>query len=75
MYFKSKLWNGKKRENYDNNESIILYLSMIFGYLLAIIYVPTFTFSMFLFGFCCLIDDTGWIIVFIKNKQSLNKEL
>ncbi len=75
MYFKSKLWNDKKRENYDNNESIILYLSMIFGYLLAIIYVPTFTFSMFLFGFCCLIDDTGWIIVFIKNKQYLNKEL
>ena len=75
MYFKSKLWNDKKREIYDNNESIILYLSAIIGYIIAIAYVPSFTLSMFLFGFCCLIDDTGWIIVFIKNKQSLNKEL
>lgn len=75
MFFKSRLWNDKEREQYDNNESIILYLSAIVGYLIAIIYTPSFSFGMFLFGFCCLSDDMGWLIVYIKNKKQLYNKL
>ena len=73
MAFKSVLWNNKEREIYDNNLSNICYITMIIGYLCSLIYVPSLKLSLFLFGLSCIFDDLGWIIVYVKNKESLRK--
>ena len=48
MVFKSKLWNNKDREIYDNNVEIVACLTSILGYLIAIIAEPNIYFAIFL---------------------------
>lgn len=71
MFFKSRLWTEHDREVYDNNSSIVIGIVCIVGYLLAIILSPPLKLALFLWAICCIVDDIGWIIVYIKNKQSL----
>ena len=73
MVFKSKLWNNKDREIYDNNMEIIACLTSILGYLIAIIAKPNIYFAIFLWGVAYLVDDIGWAIVYFKNKEMLSK--
>ena len=74
MVFKSKLWNNKDREIYDNNMEIIACLTSILGYLIAIIAKPNIYFAIFLWGVAYLVDDIGWAIVYFKNKEILSKD-
>ena len=71
MAFKAKLWIEKEREIYDNNAQIVTGIVCIFGYLLAIIALPSLKLALFLWSICCIIDDIGWIIVYKINKKKL----
>ena len=74
MVFKSKLWNNKDREIYDNNIEIIACLTSILGYLTAIIVEPNIYLAIFLCGIAYLVDDIGWAIVYFKNRELLSKD-
>ena len=71
MAFKAKLWIEKEREIYDNNAQIVTGIVCIFGYLLAIIALPSLKLALFLWSICCIIDDIGWVIVYKINKKKL----
>lgn len=73
MAFKAVLWVEKEREIYDNNSSIISGIVCIAGYALALLALPSLKLSLFLWAMCCIIDDIGWIIVYKKNKEILEK--
>lgn len=73
MAFKAKLWVEKEREIYDNNQSIIAGIVCIIGFSFALIFMPSLSLALFLWGLCCILDDIGWIIVYIKNKGVLKE--
>ena len=71
MYFRTKLWNERAREIYENNISIADGMFSITGFLMAMLFLPSLKLALFLWGTGCIIDDLGWIIVYIKNKEKL----
>ena len=71
MYFKSRLWIEAEREKYDNNQSVVMELCCIIGFLIALLAMPPLHISVLLWGVCCILDDIGWIMVFLKNKPTL----
>ena len=71
MYFRTRLWNERAREVYENNISVADGICSIIGFLFALLLLPSLKLSLFLWGTCCIIDDLGWIIVYIKNKEKL----
>lgn len=71
MAFKSKLWNEEKREIYDNNSTIIGSITCISGYLFALLFMPTLETALILWAIACVVDDIGWMIVYIKNRNKL----
>ena len=71
MAFKTKLWNEEKREIYDNNTSIISGITCISGFLLALLFMPSLKLSLILWAIACIVDDIGWMIVYIKNTEIL----
>ena len=73
MAFKAKLWIEKEREIYDNNHSIIAGIVCIIGFTAALFFMPSLKLALFIWAICCIIDDIGWIIVYIKNKESLKE--
>lgn len=72
LYFRSKLWNERGREVYDNNNEIVGGIVCVIGYLMALIMMPSLKVAIFLWAICCIIDDIGWIIVYAKEKDKLN---
>ena len=75
MAFKTKLWNERARENYDNNLSIIASITCIIGFGVALAFMPSIKVAMFLWGISCIFDDIGWIIVYIRNKKQLKEKI
>ena len=73
MAFKAKLWLEKEREIYDNNNSIIGGIVCIIGFTLALFFMPSLKLALFIWAICCIIDDIGWIIVYMKNKNILKE--
>ena len=71
MAFKTKLWPEKEREIYDNNLSIVGGITCIVGFGVALLMMPSLNVALFIWGLCCIIDDIGWIIVYLKNKEIL----
>lgn len=71
MAFKAKLWIEKEREIYDNNFSIVGGITCIFGFFMALIFMPSLKVALFIWGLGCILDDIGWIIVYIKNQKIL----
>lgn len=71
MAFKAKLWLEKEREIYDNNHSIIAGMVCVIGFSAALFFMPSLKLALVLWGLCCIIDDIGWILVYIKNKNEL----
>ena len=71
MYFKSRLWVEKEREKYDNNQAVVIEICCIVGFVIALIAMPPLSISVLLWGVCCILDDIGWIMIYIKNKQIL----
>lgn len=75
MVFKSKLYNEKEREIYDNNSSIIGSIVSILGYTIALFAMPSLKLSLFLWGICCIIEDIGWGIVYKRNEKLLKNKM
>lgn len=73
MTFKSKLWNEKAREIYDNNSSIVSSIVCIVGFTFALLMLPSLKLSLFLWGCCAILDDLGWMIVYYKNQNILRE--
>lgn len=71
MAFKAKLWVERERETYDNNQSIIAGIVCIIGFSMALLFMPSLKLAIFIWALCCIIDDIGWCIVYIKNKNEL----
>ena len=71
MTFKSKLWIEREREIYDNNHSIVVGIVCIIGFSLALFFMPSLKAALVIWGLCCIIDDVGWILVYLKNKEIL----
>lgn len=71
MAFKAKLYNDKEREIYDNNLEIVSSIVCIIGFAFALLFLPSLKLSLFLWGICCILDDIGWIYVYLKNKKLL----
>ena len=75
MYFKSRLWIESKREQYDNNQEIVIEVCCIIGYVIALLAMPPLSVSVLIWGVCCVLDDIGWISVYIKNKKFLKEKV
>lgn len=73
MAFQSKLWNERAREKYDNNSSIVGGLTCILGFTASLLVMPSLEVSVMVWGLCCILDDFGWVIVYIKNKGVLQE--
>lgn len=74
MAFRSTLWKEREREIYDNNNSIVGGIVCIVGFAFALILMPSLKFALILWSIGCIVDDLGWIIVYIKNKDQLRGE-
>ena len=71
MAFKARMWVEKEREVYDNNNSVVHSIVCISGYALALVFSPSLKVSLLLWAICCIIDDIGWVIVYLKNREIL----
>ena len=71
MVFKSKLWNEKSRELHDNTQSVIGDIALCLGGIASIVICPPLKLALVLFGICCVVDDIGWIITYVKLKKNL----
>lgn len=74
MVFRTKLWNEREREVYDNNNAIVQNIYGILGLLLSLFFMPSLNTALLVFGITCIIDDIGWIIVYFKNKNLLKEQ-
>lgn len=73
MYFKARLWVEKDRELYDNNNSIVGGITCIVGYLMALLFMPPLKLAVFIWGACDILCNVGWIMLYVRNKETLNK--
>lgn len=73
MAFKTKLWQDREREIFDNNISIVSGITCIIGFGMALFMMPSLEVALFIWGLCCIFDDFGWIIVYKKNAESLKQ--
>jgi hypothetical protein len=71
MAFKAKLWIEREREIYDNNQSVVLGIVCVIGFSLALFFMPSLKLALVIWGLCCIIDDAGWIFVYLKNREAL----
>ena len=69
MVFKSFLWIEKEREQFDNTSSIFSNTIALLGFAIATIVMPSLELAIFLWGFGCIFDDIGWIIVYHRRKE------
>ena len=69
--FKAVLFKEKEREEFDNDFQLACSISSLIGFGLALIYPPSLTVSLVLWGIACL-NNLGWIIVYNRNKTKLN---
>lgn len=73
MAFKAKLWTEKGREIYDNNLSIVSGIVCVAGFGASLLFLPSLKVALFLWGLCCILDDIGWLYVYIKNRNKLKE--
>lgn len=74
MAFKSKLWNEKSREKFDNTDTIIRNLGLLIGGILAILACPSLKVALVIYGIGCVIDDIGWIVLYLKLRDKLKED-
>lgn len=71
MAFKAKLWVEKSREDFDNTSSIVTNTIAMLGFGIATLAMPSLKVAIFLWGFGCIVDDIGWIIVYRKMRKTI----
>ena len=75
MTFKSILWPETEREIYDNNTAVTTGIVCTMGYATALIAMPTLKTALTIWATCCVLDDAGWIAVYIKNRKLLTSQM
>lgn len=74
LAYSNQLWKGRKREDRTND---ITYIKMVIGMLgsgiVMVGIVPTVNQALVLWGVSALLDDTGWMIVYSRNRTFLDK--
>lgn len=73
MVFRTKLWNEREREVYDNNNSIVQNIYGILGLCFSLFFLPSLNTALIIWGVVCLVDDAGWLIVYSKNRNLLKE--
>ena len=68
--FKSKLFNNRGRENFDNDMELACSLSSLIGFGIASIISIPINSALILWGIAWL-GNIGWIVVYLKNKKIL----
>lgn len=68
--FRSILWVGEKREQYDNNGLLNANISCLIGFLIAAIIPIPLKVALVLWALYCLYN-IGWIILYQRNKKLL----
>ena len=43
----------------------------IAGFAAALLFMPSLKTALVLWGLCCVIDDLGWIVVYVRNRDTL----
>lgn len=69
--FKSKLFNFRDREDFDNDMQLACSLSSLIGFGIASIVSIPISSALLLWGIAW-IGNLGWIIVYIKNRKNLS---
>lgn len=69
MFFKTRLWNEKGREKYDNNDTIVCSLFCIIGYALSLLFMPSLETALLIWSIVCATDNIAWIILYQKHKS------
>ena len=74
--YSNQLWQGRDREDRQNSLSYLNKVAGIAaGILLALGVVPTLEQSLIMWGITSAIDDLGWMIVYSRNKEQLDRDV
>lgn len=68
--FKSKLFNNRAREDFDNDMQLATSLSSLIGFGIASIISIPISSALILWGIAWL-GNLGWIIIYLRNKKIL----
>lgn len=71
MMFKTRLWQEKSREEYDNTDSVVRSVIMIIGFAVATAFMPSVETAILTWGCACVFDDIGWIIIYSRTKAEI----
>jgi hypothetical protein len=71
MMFKTRLWQEKSREEYDNTDSVVRSVIMIIGFAVATAFMPSVETAILTWGCACVFDDIGWIIIYSRTKTEI----
>ena len=52
-------------------DGIIRNIGLLIGGMLAIVACPSFELALMLFAALCVIDDIGWIYVYVKCRKAI----
>ena len=68
---KNTLWIEGDRDNYNRNSELVSGLVSLAALVVAVFVAPTPQQAMALWGFSCLIDNIGWIIIIRRHKSRI----
>ena len=71
MMFKTRLWQEKSREEYDNTDSVVRSIIMITGFAIATAFMPSLETAVLVWGCACVFDDVGWIVIYSRTKSEI----
>lgn len=71
MAFKTVLWSDRGREIYDNNQQTVAGIVCVVGFAVALLAMPSLKVALVLWSTSCIIDDLGWILIYIRNRKIL----
>jgi hypothetical protein len=71
MAFKTVLWSDRGREIYDNNQQTVAGIVCVIGFAVALLAMPSLKVALVLWSTSCIIDDLGWILIYIRNRKIL----
>jgi len=74
MCFESRLWQSREREDFDNTNSIVRNIVNCLGFGIAVFAMPPVKVAIFIWGVTCILDDIGWIITYLRNREVILEE-
>ena len=69
LVIETSLWSGENLENFKNSRNCIMDIGCILGFFLSFVFQPSTRIAVIFWGICCILDDIGWIYLFIKRRK------